>query len=191
MIWRIIFSGSSARSSRSVTLAAMISRVREKIPILLTPVETLETLKNAGAGAGQGGECPGTRAGQAKGLTAGDAAAVTARTPTGCPALKAICGWSITPTRMANAPTALSAKVAAWANVVFMGQPSWSRCSGTPSCQFVKSYAGVVGIGHRRGKAAHYAPMWAPASICLANQREILPIIVNGAENAVYRPVGV
>src|SRR5690606_24723806 len=58
MIWRIIFSGSSARSSRSVTLAAMISRVREKIPILLTPVEILETLKNAGAGAGQGGRVP-------------------------------------------------------------------------------------------------------------------------------------
>ncbi len=30
---RIIFAGSSARSSRSVTLAAMMSRVREKIPI--------------------------------------------------------------------------------------------------------------------------------------------------------------
>src|SRR5690606_36901076 len=141
-------------------------------------------------GRGKGGECPGTRAGQAKGLTAGDAAAVTARTPTGCPALKAICGWSITPTRMANAPTALSAKVAAWANVVFMGQPSCSRCSGTPSCQFVKSYAGAVPIGHKRGKAAHYAPMSAPASICLANEREILPMIGNGAGNAVYRPVG-
>jgi hypothetical protein len=33
MIMRIILAGSSALSSRSVTLAAMISRVREKIPI--------------------------------------------------------------------------------------------------------------------------------------------------------------
>ena len=33
MIMRTIFAGSSALSSRSVTLAAMMSRVREKIPI--------------------------------------------------------------------------------------------------------------------------------------------------------------
>jgi hypothetical protein len=33
MIMRIIFAGSSARSSRSVTFAATMSRVREKMPI--------------------------------------------------------------------------------------------------------------------------------------------------------------
>src|SRR3546814_15167820 len=54
MIWRIIFSGSSARSSRSVTLAAMMSRVREKIPILLNSCRN--AVRNyASAGAGQGG----------------------------------------------------------------------------------------------------------------------------------------
>ena len=38
MIIRIIFAGSSALSSRSVTLAAMISRVREKMPMRITPI---------------------------------------------------------------------------------------------------------------------------------------------------------
>src|SRR3546814_3088518 len=72
-------------------------------------------------GRGKGERGPGTRAGQAIGPTTGEAAAPAPGAPTGCPvAPRAIWGWSITPTMMASAPAALSAKVAAWANIVFM-----------------------------------------------------------------------
>jgi hypothetical protein len=109
----------------------MMSRVREKIPILkllskiLRPGIFLGVVgKKLVPGRGKGGECPGTSAGQAKALTAGDMTAATSG-PAGVPVtLAATWGWSITPTRMASAPTALSAKVAAWANIVFMDQPS-------------------------------------------------------------------
>jgi hypothetical protein len=88
-------------------------------------------LKKLVPGRGKGGECPGTSAGQAKVLTAGDMTAATSG-PAGVPVtLAATWGWSITPTRMASAPDALSAKVAAWANIVFMDQPSLCfRCTG-------------------------------------------------------------
>ena len=64
---------------------------------------------------------PGTSAGQTMRPTAGVVAAAASAIPPGEAAMpKATWGWSITPTRIARAPTALSAKVVAWANIGFM-----------------------------------------------------------------------
>ena len=52
---RIIFAGSSALSSKSVKLAAMMSRVREKMPMLKLLLGNYALL-GGGAGAGSKGE---------------------------------------------------------------------------------------------------------------------------------------
>src|SRR3569833_2953008 len=57
MIMRIILAGSSALSSRSVKLAAMMSRVREKMPMSILLKDTKRSKKEV-AGAGQGGHAP-------------------------------------------------------------------------------------------------------------------------------------
>jgi hypothetical protein len=142
----------------------MMSRVREKIPILKLLSKIFETIvcffeEKLVPGRGKGGECPGTSAGQAKALTAGDMTAATSG-PAGVPVtLAATWGWSITPTRMASAPTALSAKVAAWANFVFMDQPSlWFSLRRHILHRFVGNNAWGVPIAARRRKPRNFTP---------------------------------
>ncbi|WP_293643334.1 hypothetical protein [Sphingopyxis sp. RIFCSPHIGHO2_12_FULL_65_19] len=107
-------------------------------------------------GRGKGGECPGTSAGQARALTAGVKAA-TVSGPAGEPArLAAIAGWSIAPTKIASAPTALSANVAAWANIVFMGQPSCFSLHRSVMRRFDDFFAEGVPIGESGGKARNF-----------------------------------
>src|SRR3546814_3509115 len=109
-------------------------------------------------GRGKGERGPGTRAGQAIGPTTGEAAAPAPGAPTGCPvAPRAIWGWSITPTMMASAPDALSAKVAAWANIVFMGQPYRFSLRRHEMRRVVPCCAGNVPIAARSDKTRYLA----------------------------------
>src|SRR3569623_2623559 len=64
MIMRIIFAGSSALSKRSVKLAAMMSRVREKLPMFVTPRKSTlySETKLERRGGQQGGGPPRRRA---------------------------------------------------------------------------------------------------------------------------------
>jgi hypothetical protein len=57
MIIRIILAGSSALSSRSVTLAAMMSRVREKIPMYKGSLR-MRRSDGPGCGASTAGKVP-------------------------------------------------------------------------------------------------------------------------------------
>jgi hypothetical protein len=78
--------------------------------------------------------------------------------PAGVPVtLAATWGWSITPTRMASAPAALSAKVAAWANIVFMDQPSLCFSLHRRIVRrFTEIFAGGVPIAQRRTKPPNF-----------------------------------
>src|SRR3546814_11598589 len=107
------------------------------------------------------------------GPTAGEAAAAAPDAPTGCPvAPGATGGWSITPTMMASAPVALSAKVAAWANIVFMDQPSLFSLRRHAMRRFMLLFAGGVPTAARRGKAAKFPDQTCSKAIFLSNRQE-------------------
>src|SRR3546814_17486147 len=91
---------------------------------------------------------------------------------------------------MASAPVALSAKVAAWANIVFMDQPSLFSLRRHAMRRFMLLFAGSVPTAARRGKAGKFPAQSGSKAIFLANRREILPMIGNGARDAVHRPIG-
>src|SRR3546814_6785338 len=56
--------------------------------------------------------------------------------------------------------------------------------------RFVEISAGGVPTARNVGKPPNFTPESAGGSIWLANQRENLPMIGNGARNAIHRPVG-
>src|SRR3546814_17126738 len=115
------------------------------------------------------------------GPTAGEAAAAAPDAPTGCPvAPGATGGWSITPTMMASAPVALSEKVAAWANIVFMDQPSLFSLRRHAMRRFMLLFAGSLQTSARRGKAGKVPAQYGSQSILLATSMEIYPMIWNG-----------
>jgi hypothetical protein len=149
----------------------MMSRVREKIPILKLLSKTRsKSEKMLVPGRGKGGECPGTSVGQAVGLTAGVEAAET-RPMAGAPAtLAASRGWLIDPTRIANAPAALNAKVAAWANIGFMIFHPVLTARHILR-RFDQHYAGGVPIAEKGGNACNFTPKSHLCTICLANHR--------------------
>src|SRR5690606_1824966 len=89
-----------------------------------------------------------------------------------------------------SAPTALNAKVAAWARVVFMDRTSSFCCSGTTCAGSFHSMQRACQLPESTGKARNLTLKSPRKPIPLAIQREILPIVGNGARNAVHRAVG-
>src|SRR3546814_16450447 len=87
-----------------------------------------------------------------------------------------------------SAPVALSAKVASWANIVFMDQPSLFSLRRHAMRRFMLLFAGSVPTAARRGKAGKFPAQSGSKAIFLANRREILPMIGNGARDEVHRP---